>query len=106
MVSHHHTAPPCPLDSNKSEPGPTLNLDSTLPTRSSGQEKRLSPRSRQACIALAVRVIDGLLRADDALSPQHNAQRSSHVLPNALQRNGLQAALYFLHHHVDTHTTA
>ena len=60
----------------------------------------------QACIAFAVRVIDGLLRADDALSPQHNANRSGHVLLNALQRNGLQAALHFLHHHVDTRATA
>ncbi|GLQ48401.1 hypothetical protein GCM10007862_34520 [Dyella lipolytica] len=61
--------------------------------------------SRMAGTALAVAVIEGILEKHSAFKREQKSGESGGFLPlNPVQLNGLNAAIYFLHHYVDTLT--
>ncbi|GLQ47942.1 hypothetical protein GCM10007862_29930 [Dyella lipolytica] len=61
--------------------------------------------ARMAGTALAVAVIEGILEKHSAFKREQENGESSGFLPlNPVQLNGLNAAIYFLHHYVDTLT--
>jgi hypothetical protein len=100
MASMDHTArvrllvPPEPK---------SKRLDEELHPLSPEQEQWQTCASKQAGIAVAVAVIEGMLIAHSNFTREHPNGKQGALLPfNPVQRHGLNAALYFLHHYVDT----
>jgi hypothetical protein len=100
MASIDHTARPRLLVPT----GPKSKwINGKLYPLSAEQEKRQGYASKLAGTALAVAVIEGMLKTDSTFKDNHPRGEPNGLLPfNLVQVNGLKAALYFLHRYVDT----
>ncbi|GLQ49663.1 hypothetical protein ACFFJT_04005 [Dyella flava] len=103
MASINHTARAHAPVRNEPRTNSTASIDGTLYPLSLERERRLTNLQRLAGTALAATVIEGMLKAHRAFQKKHKNGEKSGLLPlDPAQLNGLNAALYFLRHYVDT----
>jgi hypothetical protein len=103
MASLNHTAPAHPLVRNEPKSKSTSSVDDPFHLRSAERERRQTHASQQASTALAVAVIEGMLKTHRAFKQAHDSGERMGLLPlNPVQRIGLETAIDLLHHYVDT----
>jgi hypothetical protein len=101
MAFMDHTARSRASVRKEPESHPTTTADVPLP-RSADQERRRTDESRRAHTALAVAVMEGMLKSHQAFKKAHPKGKKRGLLPlNAVQIFGLEAAIDLLHQHVD-----
>ncbi|GLQ49997.1 hypothetical protein ACFFJT_06500 [Dyella flava] len=103
MASVNHTARTHAPVRNEPRTSSTASIDGTLYPLSLARERRLTHVQRLAGTALAATVIEGMLKTHRAFQQKHQNGEKSGLFPlDPAQLNGLNAALYFLRHYVDT----
>jgi hypothetical protein len=104
MASRDHKARVRPLV-RKGPKSPSTSIDDRPCAPGSERERRLSKVSQMAGVTLAVAVIEGIIETHDTFErTQQHGKSSAGTLLDPIQRNGLNAAIYFLHQYVDTLT--
>jgi hypothetical protein len=82
-----------------------LTVDAPLSALSEERERRRTCKTQQAGAALAIAVMDGLLKNHRAAMQTHGSDnKPSRLSLNPVQRIGLETAIDLLHHYVDTLT--
>jgi hypothetical protein len=105
MASMDHTAHARLLVRSEPKSKSTLTVDAPLSALSDERERRRTCETQRAGAALAIAVMDGLLKNHHALKRAHTSDKSGDLLPlNPVQRIGLETAIDLLHHYVDTLT--
>jgi hypothetical protein len=100
MASRDHTARVCHLVRNEPKSESTSKVDRLLQQERAERERRQACESQRASTALALAVIEGMLKTPSSFKKTH---KSGGRLPlNPVQRIGLETALDLLRHHVDT----
>jgi hypothetical protein len=101
MASIDHTARIRALVRNEPKSKSTSTVGKTLP-RGEERERQRAYESRRAGTALAVAVIEGMLKTDSTFKQMHQNGAQSGLLPlNPVQLIGLENAIDLLHHYVD-----
>jgi hypothetical protein len=105
MASMDHTTRSCPPVHHEPTSQATPSVDGPPNTRGGGQERRWMNASEQASAALAITVMEGMLKTHHARKRAHPDGKPMGFLPlNPVQRIGLETAIDLLHHYVDTLT--
>jgi hypothetical protein len=103
MASTNHTARPNPLVPPQPKRKSTSSFDDPPPPAGVKQERRSSDTPQWARAALAVAVMEGMLKTHHAIKQAKPEGKRKRVLPlNPVQLIGLEAAIDLLHHDVDT----
>jgi hypothetical protein len=103
MASANHTSHVRLLVRKQPKSKSTATVDDTPPTRGSKQERRKLYVSRIADTALALAVIEGMLKTHEAFIKAKKAAVQDGLLPlNAVQIIGLTTAIDFLHQYADS----
>jgi hypothetical protein len=83
----------------------TSTIDVPVNVVTEEQEQRRACDPRRAGTALAIAVMEGMLKHHRALKQAHTQGKSTDALPlNPVQYIGLETAIDLLHHYVDTLT--
>ncbi|GLQ98254.1 hypothetical protein [Dyella mobilis] len=102
MTYTNHTAPPRRWVPKDPKSKLTSSVDDARLAERAERERRQSYASQQAGTALAVAVIEGLLKAHRISKHAGDTGKRTHLLPlNPVQQIGLETAVDLLHHHVD-----
>jgi hypothetical protein len=102
MACMDHTARSRAPVCNEPNPDPLSTAGVPLP-RSADQERRTLLESRRANTALALAVIQGMLKNHKACKRKPRTGEKPGTRPlNAVQVFGLEAAIDLLHHYADT----
>ncbi|GLQ97714.1 hypothetical protein [Dyella mobilis] len=105
MTFMDHTAPSCRWVQKDPKSKSTSSVDDARLSESAERERRQSYASQQAGTALAVAVIEGLLKAHRISKHAGETGKRTGLLPlNPVQQIGLETAIDLLHLHVDTLT--
>jgi hypothetical protein len=105
MASMDHTTRSCPPVHHEPLSQTTPSVDGPPNTRGAGQERRWTYASRRAGAALAVAVMNGMLKTHHTRKRAKPDGKPMECLPlNPVQRLGLETAIDLLHHYVDTLT--
>jgi 2,3-bisphosphoglycerate-independent phosphoglycerate mutase len=103
MASIDHTARLRHLVRNEPKSKSTSTFDRPPHQGSVERERRQAHESQRASTALAVAVIEGMLKTHSTFKKTHKNGDRSGLLPfNAVQLIGLESAIEILHQHVDT----
>jgi hypothetical protein len=105
MASMDHTTRSCPPVHHEPIPQATPSVDDPPNIQGAGQERRWTYASRRAGAALAVAVMNGMLKTHHAHKRVRPDGKPAGFLPlNPVQRIGLETAIDLLHHYVGTLT--
>jgi hypothetical protein len=105
MASRDHKAHARHLVRNEPKSKSTLTIDAPVNAVTEEQERRRACDSQRAGAALAIAVMEGMLKNHRALKQAHTHGKSTGHLPlNPVQCIGLETAIDLLHHYVDTLT--
>jgi hypothetical protein len=103
MASIDHTARIRHLVRNEPKSKSTSTVDRPLHQGSAERERRQAYESQRASTALAVAVLEGMLKTNSTFKKTHRNGDRCGLLPlNAVQLIGLETAIEILHQHVDT----
>jgi hypothetical protein len=105
MVFVDHTTRSCPQVHDEPISQATPSVDGPPGIQGEGQERRWTYASRRAGVALAVAVMNGMLKTHHTHKRANRDGKRTEFLPlNPVQRIGLETAIDLLNHYVDTLT--
>ena len=105
MAFMDHTAHARLLVRNEPKSKHTLTVDAPLTALSEQRERQRTCDTQRAGAALAIAVMDGLLKNHRAAMQAHGSGKTpSRLSLDPVQRIGLETAIDLLHHYVDTLT--
>jgi hypothetical protein len=103
MASIDHTARSRPLVRNEPKSKPTSTIEAPLNRLSEERERRQACEATRAGAALAIAVMEGMLKNHRAYEQALTRdKRTGHLSLNPVQYIGLETAIDLLHHYVDT----